>query len=198
MWKKNELIKNSTNIMSAKTPADASGLGYSYHLPTGGLLMRIRNSLSQFSDLFSEFNKYIAPAVHHDRCERSVHMRLYSMHKREFVMVFLGFFACFGLGILIGLAGPPITSTTKVNASTLLSNTSAANDKHIMSTGPFIMRSPLMTTYSQQLWLIAKLDTHNSDDERYDKTFHVNVAIDGLTEDHKPVTVLHRNNVKNR
>lgn len=160
--------------------------------------MRIRNSLSQFSDLFSEFNKYIAPAVHHDRCERSVHMRLYSMHKREFVMVFLGFFACFGLGIFIGLAGPPITSTTEVNASSLLSNTSAANDKHIMSTGPFIMRSPLMTTYSQQLWLIAKLETHNSDNERYDKTFQVNVAIDGLTEDHKPVTILHRNNVKNR
>lgn len=184
--------------MSAKTPTDTSGLGYSYHLPTGGLLMRIRNSLSQFSDLFSEFNKYIAPAVHHDRCERSVHMRLYSMHKREFVMVFLGFFTCFGLGIFIGLAGPPITSTTEVNASSLLSNTSAANDKHIMSSGPFIMRSPLMTTYSQQLWLIAKLETHNSDNERYDKTFQVNVAIDGLTEDHKPVTVLHRNNVKNR
>lgn len=60
------------------------------------------------------------------------------------------------------------------------------------------MRSPLMTTYSQQLWLIAKLETHNSDNERYDKTFQVNVAIDGLTEDHKPVTILHRNNVKNR
>ena len=36
---------------------------------------------------------------------RSVQMRLYSMHKREFVMVFLAFFACFGLGVFIGLAG---------------------------------------------------------------------------------------------
>jgi hypothetical protein len=36
---------------------------------------------------------------------RSVQMRLYSMHKREFVMVFLAFFACFGLGLFIGLAG---------------------------------------------------------------------------------------------
>lgn len=32
------------------------------------------------------------------------------------------------------------------------------------------------------IWLIAKLETHDS--ERYDKTFQVNVAIDGLTEDH--------------
>lgn len=36
---------------------------------------------------------------------RSVQMRLYSMHKREFVMVFAAFFACFGLAIFIGLAG---------------------------------------------------------------------------------------------
>lgn len=54
----------------AKVPLDTSGLGYSYHIPSGGILLRIRNSLSQFSDIFSEFNKYIAPAYHHDRCER--------------------------------------------------------------------------------------------------------------------------------
>lgn len=181
-----------------KPPTDTSGLGYSYHLPTGGLLLRIRNTLSQFSDIFSEFNKYIAPAYHHDRCERSVHMRLYSMHKREFVMVFLAFLACFGLGTFIGLAGPPITKTTKISATSLLSNTSAANDKHIMATGPFIMRSPLMTTYSQQMWLIAKLETGNSDDERFDKSFQVSVSIEGLTEDHKPVTVLNPTSAKNR
>lgn len=49
---------------------DSPGLGYSYHLPSAGWNLRIRNVLSQFSDLFSEFNKYIAPAYHHDRCER--------------------------------------------------------------------------------------------------------------------------------
>ena len=32
-------------------------------------------------------------------------MRLYSMHKREFVMVIVAFFACFGLAVFIGLAG---------------------------------------------------------------------------------------------
>lgn len=36
---------------------------------------------------------------------RSVQMRLYSMHKREFVMVFVAFFALFGLALFIGLAG---------------------------------------------------------------------------------------------
>lgn len=51
---------------------DNSGLGYSYHLPSAGWNLKIKNTLSQFSDLFSEFNKYIAPAYHHDRCERYI------------------------------------------------------------------------------------------------------------------------------
>lgn len=149
----------------SKPPTDTTGLGYSYHLPSGGLLLRLKNSLSQFSDLFSEFNRYIAPAYHHDRCERSVHMRLYSMQKREFVMVFLGFLICFGLAIVIGLTGPPITSTSEITAKNILANTSLANSKTVLATGPFAMKSPLMTTYSQQLWLIAKLVTDNNDGE---------------------------------
>lgn len=55
---------------SSMTKMDGASLGYAYHLPSGGCLLRVRNALSQFSDLFSEFNRYIAPAYHHDRCER--------------------------------------------------------------------------------------------------------------------------------
>uniref|UniRef100_A0A1B0C2U9 Transmembrane protein 181 n=1 Tax=Glossina palpalis gambiensis TaxID=67801 RepID=A0A1B0C2U9_9MUSC len=182
----------------AKPPADPSGLGYAYHLPSGGLLLRLKSSLSQFSDLFSEFNKYIAPAYHHDRIERSVHMRLYSMHKREFVSVFLGFLTCFGLGIIIGLTGPKITHTTEITDKSILANTTLANSKTVLATGPFAMKSPLMTTYSQQLWLIAKLVTNNNDDEKYDKSFHVSVAIDAITEQHKPLNLLPANGPHNR
>lgn len=191
--------------------ADASGLGYAYQLPSGGLLLRLKSSLSQFSDLFSDFSRYISPAYHHDRCERSVHMRLYSMHKREFVMVFLGFFTCFGLGIVIGLTGPPITSTSSLTAQQILANTSLAHSPTVLGKGPFAMKSPLTTTYSQQMWLIAKLVTDNNDggscdcdyftfltftyiynhsDERYDKSFQVSVSIDGINEQHKPQSVL--------
>ncbi|GLV41173.1 uncharacterized protein CBL_04697 [Carabus blaptoides fortunei] len=177
---------------------DGVGLGYSYHLPTAGWSLRIRNALTQFSDLFSEFNRYIAPAYYHDRCERSVQMRLYSMHKREFVMVFIAFFICFGLGLFIGLAGPPITSTTEIDALNLMLNDNSTKKFDNLATGPFTMRSPAMTTYNQQLWVIAKLTTGNNDDEKYDKKFLVSVAIDGLTEEHKPVTVLHKNSVRNR
>lgn len=75
---------------------------------------RIKNSLSQISDFFSEFGP-LSPATHHDRPERSVHMRLYSMNKREFVLVFMAFFACFALGIFIGLAGMSILSFSTTN-----------------------------------------------------------------------------------
>lgn len=177
---------------------DSTGLGYAYHLPSGGICLRIRNALSQFSDLFSEFNKYIAPAYHHDRCERSVHMRLYSMNKREFVMAILAFFACFGMGIFIGLAGPPITTTIEMNAKTLVANTSSEKDKNILAKGPFVMRTPMLTTYAQQLWLIGQISTDNTDDERFDKSFQVSVSIDGLTDEHKPVTILPSVAAKNR
>lgn len=178
----------------AKVPTNAE---YSYHLPTGGLILRIRNFLSQFSDLFSEFNKYIAPAFHHDRCERSAHMRLYTMHKREFLVVFLAFFACFGLGIFIGLAGPPITWSSEINASTLMPNTTTKPDD-FLANGPFAMKTPLMTTYSQQLWLIAVLSIDNTDDETFDKSFQVSVEIDGITDEHKPISILPRHKAKNR
>ncbi|XP_058800574.1 transmembrane protein 181 isoform X2 [Phymastichus coffea] len=155
---------------------DGANLGYSYQLPSGGWNFKIRNALSQCSDIFSEFNKYIAPAYHHDRCERSVTMRLYSMHKREFVMVIVAFFACFGLAVFMGLAGPPITLTTEEKAHVNASET---------ATGPYIMQTPPLSTYSQQLWVIAKLSTANTDDEIYDKSFQISVLIDGITVERK-------------
>lgn len=182
----------------AKISADTPGLGYTYHFPSGGIMLRIRNTLSQFSDLFSEFNKYIAPAYHHDRCERSVPMRLYSMTKREFVMAILSFFICFGLSIFIGLAGPPITNTTQCTANELLTNTTKATDKDIMATGPFVMRTPILTTYSQQLWVIGRVKTDNHDDETYDKTFQINVSLDGITNEHKRFSMLKSKNARNR
>lgn len=139
---------------------DDVNLGYSYHLPTSGFRLQIRNSLAQFSDLFSEFNKYIAPAYHHDRCERSVHMRLYGMHKREFVMIFAGLFAMVCLATFIGLAGPPLTMTTQEVASKNVSN---------YSRGPFNLKTPTVTAYSQQLWIIGQIFTKNVDGKKHIK-----------------------------
>jgi hypothetical protein len=39
---------------------------------------------------------------------RSVQMRLYALHKRQFVAVFAVFFICLFVTILIGIAGPSV------------------------------------------------------------------------------------------
>ncbi|CAH2105894.1 unnamed protein product [Euphydryas editha] len=171
---------------------DTTNVGYSYHLPTGGWNYKIRNTLSQFSDLFSEFNKYIAPAYHHDRCERSVQMRIYSMHKGEFVMVFIAFFACFGLGVFIGLAGPSPTSTTSVSATSVLSNTST------IPCGPFHLRSPALGARAQQLWLLAEILTDNDDEEIFDKSFQISISIDGVLSDHTTTNLIPESEATNR
>ncbi|XP_050303960.1 transmembrane protein 181 [Anthonomus grandis grandis] len=180
-------------------PADTTNLGYAYQLPSGGLSVKIRNVLSQFSDIFSEFDKYIAPAYHHDRCERSVQMRLYSMHKREFVLIFVLFFVCLGFTIFIGLAGPPITQTTSIDGISLLPKLNNSNmvSRKDIATGPFIMKTPKLSTYNQQMWLIAKLKTENTG-ETIDKEFDICLTISGLTEEHKPATILTDRDHKNR
>lgn len=64
--------------------------------------------------------------------------------------------------LIILFSGPPITSTSEMVANILLpDNTSKSN--YSLATGPFTMRTPAMTTYNQQLWLIAKLSTENND-----------------------------------
>ena len=40
-----------------------------------------------------------------DSIHRSVQMKLYTMHKREFVVIFMGFFVALGLVVFIGLVG---------------------------------------------------------------------------------------------
>lgn len=64
-------------------------------------------------------------------------------------IIYIIFF--FSLYIIIG---PPITSMSEQKAH--------VNNSEV-ATGPFIMKTPLLSTYSQQLWVIAKLLTSNND-----------------------------------
>ncbi|XP_022290113.2 transmembrane protein 181-like isoform X1 [Crassostrea virginica] len=138
----------------------------------------VRAFLSQFSDVFSAFARYISPTYHHDRCERSVQMRLYALSKRQFVMVYIVFFICFGISVLVGVAGPPIIETVSQNSSAL-PNSSGINKK----TGPFVLKSPPVSTFHQQLWLIAEITTDSQGGSRFEQPFTVSVQIRGLKSD---------------
>ncbi|KAA0194573.1 hypothetical protein HAZT_HAZT000905 [Hyalella azteca] len=133
-----------------------------YNTPRASLIFRIRQAVSHITDLYSEFSRFIAPAYHHDRCERSVQMKLYNLSRREFFLTFVGFFSALGVCALLGLAGPAMTMTVQERASQLFPN---INETQLAS-GPFLVKSPALSPYNYQLWLIAKIVLSNSKVER--------------------------------
>ena len=80
-----------------------------------------RNPGSGFSyyigDLFSTFSKHISPAFHHERPDRSVQMRLYTMHKGQHLLIFIMFLCLFFIAVPMGLAGPSMTMKFVMQAS---------------------------------------------------------------------------------
>uniref|UniRef100_A0A8C9XVQ8 Transmembrane protein 181 n=1 Tax=Sander lucioperca TaxID=283035 RepID=A0A8C9XVQ8_SANLU len=79
----------------------------------------------KIKEAYNELKEDLTP-YRDDRFYRLAPMRLYTLSKRHFVLVFVFFLICFGLTVFIGIAG---------------------------MTGPFNLVSPPLTTYNQQLWL---------------------------------------------
>lgn len=100
-------------------------------------------------------------------------MRLYTLSKHHFVLVFVVFFICFGLTVLIGLAGPvviePHTSIPPLNNGSKIS---------------FNLSSPPLSTYNQQLWLtcIVQLDQTADNWKKLSGTIHMGVTIRGVID----------------
>ncbi|RMC12889.1 hypothetical protein DUI87_10414 [Hirundo rustica rustica] len=107
-----------------------------------------------------------------DRYYRLAPMRLYTLSKRHFVLVFVVFFICFGLTVFIGVAGPNVIETsvarTDLNSSLKLK--------------PFNLSSPPLSTYNQQLWLtcVVELDQH---DVSLKKNVTMTVRVLGVVKD---------------
>ncbi|XP_063773714.1 transmembrane protein 181 isoform X2 [Pseudophryne corroboree] len=100
-------------------------------------------------------------------------MRLYTLSKRYFVLVFVGFFICFGLTLFIGIAGPNVIESKQFGYDA--SNMSKA--------GKFHLQSPILSTYNQQLWLMCRIVLDKSDDSSFQNNFTMSVKIHGVTLD---------------
>ncbi|XP_007484891.1 transmembrane protein 181 isoform X4 [Monodelphis domestica] len=100
-------------------------------------------------------------------------MRLYTLSKRHFVLVFVVFFICFGLTVFIGIAGPQAIQSTsedhQVNSSSL-------------KLKPFLLNSGPLSTYNQQLWLTCVIQLDQSDDTTIQTSFSMTVKVDGVTQ----------------
>ena len=77
----------------------------------------------------SEFTRHISPAFNHERPERSVQMRLYTMHKGQHLLIFIMFLCLFLIALLMGMAGPRIIAQHYEKATTL------KNPQHKNQTG---------------------------------------------------------------
>ncbi|KAK1171542.1 transmembrane protein 181-like isoform X1 [Acipenser oxyrinchus oxyrinchus] len=103
-------------------------------------------------------------------------MRLYTLSKRHFVLVFVVFFICFGLTVFIGIAGPKIIDESTFSVSKLISN-------NTLKTGPFHLKSPPLSTYNQQLWLTCLIQLSQTDGMEFSKEVDMKVEIKGVMND---------------
>ncbi|KAL0967794.1 hypothetical protein UPYG_G00257020 [Umbra pygmaea] len=112
-------------------------------------------------------------------------MRLYTLSKRHFVLVFVVFLICFGLTVFIGIAGPKILQDTKQSGDELL------GENRFIKTGPFVLQSPPLSTYNQQLWLTCMLQVEHSNLVDFKQHFEINVELKGVMQD---ASVMHVSN----
>ncbi|TDH00472.1 hypothetical protein EPR50_G00188760 [Perca flavescens] len=113
-------------------------------------------------------------------------MRLYTLSKRHFVLVFVFFLICFGLTVFIGIAGPKIIAEQEHNVDPLLLKNLS------VKTGPFNLHSPPLTTYNQQLWLTCVMQAEHSNMGDFQQPFEINVELKGVIQD---ASVMHINNI---
>ncbi|XP_036432958.1 transmembrane protein 181 isoform X2 [Colossoma macropomum] len=100
-------------------------------------------------------------------------MRLYTLTRRHFALVFAIFLMCFVLTVLIGVTGPKVITENSYNAL------STGNES---KTGPFHIKSPPLSNYNQQLWLLCVIQmTQNNED--FIKNFQMNVELKGVMQD---------------
>ncbi|ELW56021.1 Transmembrane protein 181 [Tupaia chinensis] len=121
-----------------------------------------------------------------DRYYRLAPMRLYTLSKRHFVLVFVVFFICFGLTVFVGIEGPKVIQTSAANFS--LSNSKKLKPIRILS-------NPL-STYNQQLWLTCVIELNQSKETSIQTSFPMTVKVDGVAQD--GTTMYIHNKVHNR
>ena len=83
-------------------------------------------------------------------------MRLYTMHKGQHLLIFIMFLSLFFIALLMGMAGPSIITTYEESAAKLVrdANNASVGGEKVKSqipAGPFLMVTPGLETYRQQV-----------------------------------------------
>ena len=136
-----------------------------------------------FNDLCSQFAKHVAPKYYHERPERSLQMRLYTLQKGQYLLIFIMFMCLFFISLLMGMAGPRLVVEHSELGSSLA-------EKNNISSGPFVWVTPKLTTYRKELWMSAKVSLKDSQAETIAKEVQLCVGIVGILQKDDYVTVV--------
>ncbi|XP_049913636.1 transmembrane protein 181 isoform X3 [Epinephelus moara] len=142
----------------------------------------------KIQEAYNELKEDLTP-YRDDRFYRLAPMRLYTLSKRHFVLVFVFFLICFGLTVFIGIAGPRIITEQEHNGDQLLLK------NFTVKTGPFKIVSPPLTTYNQQLWLTCLIQAEHSNMGDFQQPFEISVELKGVMQD---ASVMHINKVQQK
>ncbi|XP_068610227.1 transmembrane protein 181 [Brachionichthys hirsutus] len=140
------------------------------------LLGEIKYFCRKIQEAYGELADELTPC-RDDRFYRLAPMRLYTLSKRHFVLVFVLFLLCFGLTVLVGIAGPKIISEQEHDGERLLLKNAT------VKTGPFRLVSPPLSTYNQQLWLTCAIQAEHSNMGDFKQPLEMNVELKGVLQD---------------
>uniref|UniRef100_A0A667GDV4 Transmembrane protein 181 n=1 Tax=Lynx canadensis TaxID=61383 RepID=A0A667GDV4_LYNCA len=149
------------------------------------LCSELKHLCKRLQEAYRELKEDLTP-FRDDRYYRLAPMRLYTLSKRHFVLVFVVFFVCFGLTVFVGIRGPKVIQTSAANFS--LSNSKKLKPIQILS-------NPL-STYNQQLWLTCVVELDQSKETSIQTSFLMTVKVDGVAQD--GTTMFIHNKVHNR
>ncbi|XP_054426149.1 transmembrane protein 181 isoform X3 [Pteronotus mesoamericanus] len=133
----------------------------------------LKHLCRRLQEAYRELQEDLAP-LRDDRCYyRLAPMRLYTLSKRHFVLVFVVFFVCFGLTVFIGIKGPTVIQTSEVYVPQNTSEQLKAIEVH----------SNPLSAYNQQLWLTCVVELNQSQETSIATNFSMTVKVDGVAED---------------
>uniref|UniRef100_A0A8C6CL50 Transmembrane protein 181 n=2 Tax=Moschus moschiferus TaxID=68415 RepID=A0A8C6CL50_MOSMO len=149
------------------------------------LCSELKHLCKRLQEAYRELKEDLTP-FRDDRYYRLAPMRLYTLSKHHFVLVFVVFFVCFGLTVFVGIRGPKVIQTSAANFS-------LNNSKKLK---PIQVFSKPLSTYNQQLWLTCVVELDQSKETSIQTTFTMTVKVDGVAQD--GTTKFIHNKVHNR
>lgn len=120
-------------------------------------------------------------------------MYLYVMHKREILLSLLALLSTYVLLLFIGFAGPNVYKFNKITATEIFSESqiNSSYNSRLMSSGPFVVTTPSLNTYSQQLCLYLTFHLKNEEaSEAFHKEIGVNIELEGIDGNNKNISII--------